>query len=668
MGKTVELNQCLFGYNDGHRLLASSMRLPHETASLLLVHSDLLPGFSSTRSDRYLTGLPLPAAKVYALMRTWLAPEMPRPGCVWTHVILINLSNMARFENLGILASLFVRPDISHGFSAYNSTLTVGDRELSAPVVALPEPNRALRVLRLLYEPKAADILLGDGADFETTIFSVWSQQWPRLRRAFSFRTVGLVNEPARHRFDLRVVQAVDFRKPPDTEIIEPWEKAAIDDLLGGSSFGLRRFLWRYGSDMRRGRERFRFLSRLFLTTGQQLVLKGKGLTELLDEVVREFPDITEGRLLKDDLLSCGESLYSLLPETDPVDVLNYIMEKDNLKALPQPPPAIFGAIKDLWLQRAGQILEIAERAEKKHSSYAEELLDRLSAIAEPESFLGLAQEFPNVRDRLVRANPGLLNSPDVITLSEHELNELLPFITEDHDLVARVLNRFVYFDSVAAVTFFAGRHLDLTRDSVFAALLKDEDVPKVWTAAIREESHTLVADLLARASSTRALGILVNWIGLNVADGLVVSATQWAEAVRNAQDDVDGPTRQRLLTYLLALALARPEPGCEPLFEIAFDTTHSDIAASRLPNEALNVLARKLPDVGWWDQWDICLRLRLGVAHAYVNQSLDPESFLRLTKNEDIRGRLINIAADTKSGRRYLRRLSLNYRRGWAM
>ena len=551
MGNTVELNQCLFGYNDGHRLLASSMRLPHETAALLLVHSDLLPGLNSTRSDGYLTGLPLPAAKVYALMRTWLAPEMPRPGCVWTHVILINFSNMARFENLGVLASLFIRPDIPHGFSAYNSTLTVGDRELNAPVVALPEPNRALGVLRSLYEPKATDILFGDGADFETTILSVWSQQWPRLRRAFSFRTVGLLNEPARHHFDLRLVQAIDFRNRPETEIIEPWEKAAIDDLLGGFSFGFRRFLWRYGSDMRRGRERFRFLSQLFLTTGQQLVLKGKGLTDVLDEVVRELPDINDGRLLKDDLLSCGESLYSLLPEADPVDVLNYVTEKGDLKALPQPPPAIFGAMQNLWSQRAGQILEIAERAEKKQSSYAEELLDRLSEIAEPESFLGLAQEFPNVRERLVRANPALLNSPDVIRLSVHELTELLPLISEDHDLVARVLNRFVYFDSVAAVTFFTKRHLDLTRDRVFAALLKDEDVPKVWTAAIREESHTLVADLLARASSTRALGILVNWIGLNVADGLLVSTTQWAEAVRNAHDDVDGPARQRLLAYL---------------------------------------------------------------------------------------------------------------------
>src|SRR4051794_9036647 len=97
---TVQLDQCLFGYNDGHRLLASSTRLPPEAASLLLVHSDLLPGFKSAQSDRYWTGLPIPSAKVYALMRTWLAPELSRPGCVWTHVLLIRFADMARLPDL----------------------------------------------------------------------------------------------------------------------------------------------------------------------------------------------------------------------------------------------------------------------------------------------------------------------------------------------------------------------------------------------------------------------------------------------------------------------------------------------------------------------------------------------------------------------------------------
>ena len=44
----------------------------------------MVPGFES-----YLTAYPLPRSSLVAFARTWTAPEMPRPGCVWTHTLLI---------------------------------------------------------------------------------------------------------------------------------------------------------------------------------------------------------------------------------------------------------------------------------------------------------------------------------------------------------------------------------------------------------------------------------------------------------------------------------------------------------------------------------------------------------------------------------------------------
>ena len=110
---------------------------------------------------------------------------------------------------------------------------------------------------------------------------------------------------------------------------------------------------------------------------------------------------------------------------------------------------------------------------------------------------------------------------------------------------------------------------------------------------------------------------------------------------------------------------MARPEPGCELLFEFSFDEVHAAIAASILPDDVLMMLKKYLPDLGWREQWDLCLRLRIGIVAAYVDHDLAARSFLRLTDNEDIRGRLINIAADTRKGRQYLDRHSLKYYRG---
>ena len=67
------------------------------------------------------------------------------------------------------------------------------------------------------------------------------------------------------------------------------WELAAIDDQLDSTASCFRRFLWRYGSDIRRGRERFRFLAQLFLAT-RFATLDEANLAQTLDTVVNALP------------------------------------------------------------------------------------------------------------------------------------------------------------------------------------------------------------------------------------------------------------------------------------------------------------------------------------------------------------------------------------------
>src|SRR5579872_1415199 len=87
--RPIYAHQTLHGYGDGHQLLASSIDLPTAQSSALLVMSDLSgPGFRRGY-ESYLTGYPLGGAGVYCIARTWFAPELSRPGCVWTHSILL---------------------------------------------------------------------------------------------------------------------------------------------------------------------------------------------------------------------------------------------------------------------------------------------------------------------------------------------------------------------------------------------------------------------------------------------------------------------------------------------------------------------------------------------------------------------------------------------------
>jgi len=656
---SIIINQCLFGYDDGHRRLAASLKLPEEAASLLLFNSDLVPGLEGNRSDGYLTGYPIPSARAYALMRTWLAPEMPRPGCVWSHVLLITLSDMARFPDLAVLEALFTRPSFSAGYASYATTLSVdtisAKQKRSAPI----SPQAALQILRAIYGSQSGGFIPDDREKIDNAIFAVWSQQWPRLRRAFSFRTAGSV-DATKSSFDLQVVRGPLPSISIDNVI--DWEKAAIDDLSGSAPSHFRQFLWRYGSDIRRGRERFRFLAELFLTTRLSL-LEGRNLIQILDKVVDVLPDANDGKLLKEDLLSCGQSKYSLLPAADPIDTLDYLVRHTNLAALPPPPETAFEAVHGLWSTRASEILNVAEKAVTEGSGAVENLLDRLSSLAQPISFLGISHDHPLIRQRLIRVNPSLLDSPDLASIPTQELSSLLSLLPDDQDLVARVLDRLVFLDNSDVAAIFTDRFLELTQVRVFEARLAEITgsgfpVPRVWAAAVRRHSPNLAKVILERAKTTTGLFALVSLLGHEVVEGLKVDPADWASALLRVDDDIVGQDRQKLLTYLLTLALARPAPGSEPLFERSFESVHADLSASRLPHEAQSVLKRFLPDLYWWQQWDTCLRLRRGVVAAYESGGLNPSSFRRLTNDSGLFSELVDIASDSAQGRRFLKRV----------
>jgi hypothetical protein len=90
----------------------------------------------------YLTGYPLTESGYYAFARTWPAPEMPRPGCVWTHTILIEFSDIPSLQSAIGLLGLFRRPrgkDLGYG-----EALTLSEVSSDA---SPPDPAAARRIL-----------------------------------------------------------------------------------------------------------------------------------------------------------------------------------------------------------------------------------------------------------------------------------------------------------------------------------------------------------------------------------------------------------------------------------------------------------------------------------------------------------------------------------------
>src|SRR6266436_1552911 len=114
--EVIELDQTLHGYENGHRLLASSLRLESRDERALLTMSDLSGPTAAESFLEYLTGYMLPGGSHYAIAKTWYASEMERPGCVWTHTLLISAGDIHKVGSLASVYKRFFRPRLRSGY------------------------------------------------------------------------------------------------------------------------------------------------------------------------------------------------------------------------------------------------------------------------------------------------------------------------------------------------------------------------------------------------------------------------------------------------------------------------------------------------------------------------------------------------------------------------
>ncbi len=209
----------------------------------MLALSDISGPGARLESSGYLTGYPLSESGFFALARTWPAPEMSRPGCVWTHTLLIDFTDLAAWESLTALTTLFEHPSEHKNVQVYSTPKLLSDdnqRYLNSI-----DPDWARMVLSALYiNPRRKIVVTGKtAAEADDTVLAIWSQQWPRLRRSFRFCTLAATDRSSESgNFDLQVLPKLDrsirgqFTDAVDAESLEPavgeWLDYAVDDLM----------------------------------------------------------------------------------------------------------------------------------------------------------------------------------------------------------------------------------------------------------------------------------------------------------------------------------------------------------------------------------------------------------------------------------------------------
>ena len=191
----LQLHQSLHGYAEGHRLLGSSISIPDDLKRPMLRMSDLSGTSVLNGFQDYVTGYPLPSLDAYALARTWYAPEMSRPGCVWTHTFIIPASAMARITSLSVVRSLFRRPTGRSIAEVYSKPIFLDSDSCPQECGANSEQQGKTQALITAHYGKDSwpvVIPAASSDEYADLIFALWDQKWPSLRMSFTFCTGSL--------------------------------------------------------------------------------------------------------------------------------------------------------------------------------------------------------------------------------------------------------------------------------------------------------------------------------------------------------------------------------------------------------------------------------------------------------------------------------------------
>lgn len=124
----IKLHQMLHGYKLGHNYIQGSIVLSssHDMDKIATL-SDWSEYVGIDNKRDYITAYMLDESPYYVVAKTWYAENMKRPGCVWTHSLLIPKDDLSEIKDFRGLLYYFALPK-SEDFDSYSAQLDYTER------------------------------------------------------------------------------------------------------------------------------------------------------------------------------------------------------------------------------------------------------------------------------------------------------------------------------------------------------------------------------------------------------------------------------------------------------------------------------------------------------------------------------------------------------------
>jgi len=642
------IHQLLYGYNDGHGRLAGSLQniTPKDSARISQMSDWSGYRDPSGKDNSYLTAYPLEDSGYYVVAKSWYASEMERPGCVWTHSLLVDITKQEEPLDLRSFAGYFQRP-VKDNYNSYNKPITIDfDEHLDGRWEGW-KPDQVSIIFML-------STLLSGEETFSLKVEkeSEWNQQ---LCLTFlQFLPAGMLQRitmssgaPSPRKMDDKPMSMQFVTMAEGISLVSPpWAGSlSVDDFSPGLAFiakgmvgeerDMSYMLKVFSRDVGVDGKKYEGISRL-LEMFYERIRNGAEMSyrDVLDEIIAYFPQQTEGEVLKTNFLS--ERISSFFCES----------EQEFLYQI-----ATITKGEDSFTPRQILLWERVTRLTEQEPSTYQSLVDRL--VSEREINLYGKQILSDSFDRLIINDYQAINDSFWDKILPY-LNNNIHFLLSDKWLTLEgrrfndVLWTFQHTDSsnysywdnlLDAIMHKAGYVDDAFVDTLYL---------KTYNCAIQ------VLDFLNQQDVDRWHGYLyqrpfsnvsefVKWLGQQnkvskVVEQYVVKIISPDDAVvRHSDSSIwrwllahdDDRKTMFFYIYLMQMAYNWRDQSALDFFHHSFHKVHNALGEAQQSDYVWNYVSRYGGKVYFFQEWDRCRKLRNGVV-THLKRYGYPKSVLK--------------------------------------
>lgn len=658
----TSIHQAVHGYRDGHRLLSCSTTLGSDAGRAMLVMSDMSGPSMQPGFDEYLTGYLLAGTEYFVFAKTWYAPEMQRPGCVWTHSLLVPRAEVASMSTAPLVAS-FRRPQVD-GVDAAATSPVVIDKDATVEGADDGFADRGLAATLIgavLGQFRPVIVLADTATQLEAAFLRLWEDLWPAERTRFSFCTGALM--PRANAGALLDLQAVpraipmsQFRKSASAALVldprtpstpEGWVDLILDGAVRGDA------TFRSWLEAAAGADASRSVVPILAPVFGAWHAPGSSARSALASVLnaKDLDTGTRSRLI--GMVFCRANTES---------------GADGRREL----------LHDICGHRDNDLAAIATVLEDQTRQLFED--SRGEGVALVLSLLG--DELTDTGDRVLRAAVILLQPGDLEFLSDAHAPYLPTIVGANHYLASspvlwsragsrsgEILSQLGGMDlndeqraAIVDAVLSSGRDSSVDalirfggKTAVFRGLsaitLGQTQLTWPWRSALVSQRDTVLEWL--ESLSPPSLGQLElgsRFVSPKAKESRLV--TVWKAGTANTE--LIAP---RVAAFGLTLAFWEGNVT-SPLFAACFQPTYDAAGSSCLEYDEWEWVREYAPSSSYWRDWDKCERLASATARLLEEQNASLETVFRIVHSRPAIRKLANCLHDDRDTRPYLKSL----------